>query len=220
MFKPSRILVLALTIVLCSGAAHARQFQSSDVEAPDHPAVRSVAFMGELMRQRTSGRLWISDVGASDHNTEIFTVAQLRTGTLDMARISVTALHGSVPVTVVPTPRTWVAPSTTKLKFPATPTAATDVVPSRPTQYRSIRKYSVWKTIITSMKLVVLSRWPVSEPLVRSCKWRVGCEGPVGRISEAYAATAMGANPILVEETTCSLPCAYEATLGLSALPW
>ena len=103
MFKPTRILVFALTIVLCIGAAHARQFQSSDVEAPDHPAVRSVAFMGELMRQRSSGRLWISDVGASDHNSEIFTVAQLRTGTLDMARISVTALHGSVPVTEVPT---------------------------------------------------------------------------------------------------------------------
>ena len=103
MFKPSPILVLALTIVLCSSAAHARQFQSSDVETPDHPAVKSVAFMGELMRQRSSGRLWISDVGASDHNSEIFTVAQLRTGTLDMARISVTALHGSVPVTVVPT---------------------------------------------------------------------------------------------------------------------
>jgi len=103
MFKPRRILILALTIVLCSGAAHARQFQSSDVETADHPAVRSVAFMGELMRQRSSGRLWISDVGASDHNSEIFTVAQLRTGTLDMARLSVTALHGSVPITVVPT---------------------------------------------------------------------------------------------------------------------
>ena len=102
MFKPSRILVLALMIVVCN-LAHARQFRSSDVETPDHPAVKSVAFMGELMRQRSSGRLWISDVGASDQNSEIFTVAQLRTGTLDMARLSVTALHGSVPVTVVPT---------------------------------------------------------------------------------------------------------------------
>ena len=65
MVKPSRILILALTIV-CSSLTHARQFQSSDVETPDHPAVKSVAFMGELMRQRSSGRLWISDVGASD----------------------------------------------------------------------------------------------------------------------------------------------------------
>ena len=103
MFKPSRILAFALTIAVCGSFAHARQFQSSDVEAPDHPAVRSVAYMGELMRQRSGGRLWLGSVGASDQNTEIFTVAQLRTGTLDMARLSVTALHGSVPVTVVPT---------------------------------------------------------------------------------------------------------------------
>ena len=56
MFKPSRILVFALTIV-SAAARSARQFQSSDVETPDHPAVRSVAYMGELMRQRSSGRL-------------------------------------------------------------------------------------------------------------------------------------------------------------------
>jgi tripartite ATP-independent transporter DctP family solute receptor len=103
MFKLSRILILAVTIIVCGGLAYARQFQSSDVETPDHPAVKSVAYMGELMRKRSGGRLWISDVGASDHNSEIFTVAQLRTGGLDMARLSVTALHGSVPITVVPT---------------------------------------------------------------------------------------------------------------------
>jgi tripartite ATP-independent transporter DctP family solute receptor len=103
MFKPSRILAFALTIIVCGSFAYARQFQSSDVEAPDHPAVKSVAYMGELMRARSGGRLGVRDVGASDQNSENFTVAQLRTGTLDMARVSVTALHGSVPVTVVPT---------------------------------------------------------------------------------------------------------------------
>jgi tripartite ATP-independent transporter DctP family solute receptor len=103
MIKLGWIPVVALLIIVCTGLAHARQFQSSDVETADHPAVKSVAYMGELMRKRSGGRLWISDVGASDHNTEIFTVAQLRTGTLDMARLSVTALHGSVPITVVPT---------------------------------------------------------------------------------------------------------------------
>jgi tripartite ATP-independent transporter DctP family solute receptor len=103
MLKSCRILAFALTIVVCCSLAHARQFQSSDVEAPDHPAVKSVTYMGDLMRERSGGRLRIADVGASDQNSEIFTVAQLRTGTLDMARVSVTALHGSVPATVIPT---------------------------------------------------------------------------------------------------------------------
>jgi tripartite ATP-independent transporter DctP family solute receptor len=92
-----------LTIVVCSRLGHARQFQSSDVEGPDHPAVKSVAYMGELMRERSGGRLGIGSLGASDHNSEIFTVAQLRTGTLDMARVNLVALHGSVPGTVIPT---------------------------------------------------------------------------------------------------------------------
>jgi tripartite ATP-independent transporter DctP family solute receptor len=103
MFTSCRVLAFATTMVLCISLAHARQFQSSDVEAPDHPAVKSVTYMGELMRERSGGRLGIRDLGASDRDSEIFTVAQLRTGTLDMARLSVTALHGSVPGTVVPT---------------------------------------------------------------------------------------------------------------------
>ena len=103
MFNACRVLAFASTMVLCISLAHARQFQSSDVEAPDHPAVKAVAYMGDLMRQRSGGRLGIGDLGASDRDSENFTVAQLRTGTLDMARLNVTALHGSVPATVVPT---------------------------------------------------------------------------------------------------------------------
>jgi tripartite ATP-independent transporter DctP family solute receptor len=103
MSKPCRVLAFALTIAFCASLAHARQFQSSDVETPDHPVVRAVAYMGDLMRQRSGGRLGIGNLGASDRDSENFTVAQLRNGTLDMARLNVTALHGSVPITVVPT---------------------------------------------------------------------------------------------------------------------
>jgi tripartite ATP-independent transporter DctP family solute receptor len=103
MFNSSRVLASVFAAAFCVGAANAREFQSSDVEAPDHPAVKSVFYMGELMRERSGGRLRIGNLGAADQDSEIFTVAQLRTGTLDMARVSVTALHGSVPATVIPT---------------------------------------------------------------------------------------------------------------------
>ena len=96
------ILAIALTTVSCIGVAQARDFRSSDVNPPDHPAVRAVAHMSDLMRQRSGGRLRI-DLGATDRDSEIFTVAQVRTGTLDMARVSVSALHGAVPATVIPT---------------------------------------------------------------------------------------------------------------------
>lgn len=97
------VLAIALTTVSCIGVAHARDFRSSDVNPPDHPAVQAVAHMSDLMRQRSGGRLRIGDLGAADRDTEIFTVAQVRTGTLDMARVSVSALHGAVPATVIPT---------------------------------------------------------------------------------------------------------------------
>lgn len=97
------VLAIALVAALHAGAAHARQFQSSDVESADHPAVRAMAHMDELMRQRSGGRLGIGNLGAADRDSESFTVAQLRTGTLDMARLSASALHGAVPAMVVPT---------------------------------------------------------------------------------------------------------------------
>jgi len=97
------LLAVALAALLHTGASHARQFQSSDVESRDHPAVRAVAYMDRLMRQRSGGRLGIGDLGAADRDSESFTVAQLRTGTLDMARLSASALHGAAPAMIVPT---------------------------------------------------------------------------------------------------------------------
>lgn len=98
------MLVVVLAIRILCGTAQARQFQSSDVESFEHPSVQAVAYMNELLRQRSGGRLGIGDLGASDpdSDSEIFTVAQLRTGTLDMARINVSALHAAAPAMVVP----------------------------------------------------------------------------------------------------------------------
>ena len=96
-------LAAALATLFSAGAADARQFKSSDVQGADQPVVKAVAYMGELMRQRSGGRLGIADLGASDNDSEIFTVAQVRTGTQDMARVSMFALHSSVPASVIPT---------------------------------------------------------------------------------------------------------------------
>ncbi len=54
------------------------------------------------------------------------------------------------------------------IRLPAMPTAATDAVPSRPTQYRSTSTYKVWKSIMSSMKLIVFNRCLVMDPVVRS----------------------------------------------------
>lgn len=58
--KSSSALLLALVSLAAMGQAHARQFQSSDVEAADHPVVRATAYMDELLRQRSNNRLGIN----------------------------------------------------------------------------------------------------------------------------------------------------------------
>ena len=97
------VLTIAAAIASQPGNAQAGGFRSSDVGSAANPSVQAVAHMSELMRQRSGGRLLIADLGVSDPDSERFTVAQVRTGMLDMARVSVSALHGTVPATVIPT---------------------------------------------------------------------------------------------------------------------
>lgn len=79
----------------------ARDFTSSDIYPSDYPTVRAVAYMGDLMRERSGGRLILSNLGADDQETESYTLGELRNGTLDMARVNLAALNSAVPATVV-----------------------------------------------------------------------------------------------------------------------
>lgn len=79
----------------------ARDFTSSDIYPSDYPTVRAVAYMGDLMRERSGGRLILSNLGADDQESESYTLGELRNGTLDMARINLAVLNSVAPPTVV-----------------------------------------------------------------------------------------------------------------------
>ena len=73
-----------LSVVLAFVAvapADARQFRSSDVQPLDSPTVQAVSHMSVLLRQHTGGRYGV-DVEHGDKDSENFTIAQVRTGTL------------------------------------------------------------------------------------------------------------------------------------------
>jgi tripartite ATP-independent transporter DctP family solute receptor len=95
-----RLAIVAAILVL-GVPAGARDFTSSDIFPASYPTVRAVAYMGDLMRERSGDRLILSNLGADDQTTETFTLGQLRTGTLDMARVNVAALNSAAPATVV-----------------------------------------------------------------------------------------------------------------------
>jgi tripartite ATP-independent transporter DctP family solute receptor len=92
---------LALLAIGFASIAQARQFRSDDVQAADSPTVRAVAHMGELLKQRTQNRLGI-DIGPSDKESENFTVGQVQTGLLDMARVNLSVFNSTLPQTIVP----------------------------------------------------------------------------------------------------------------------
>jgi len=94
------VLLLAILVLSGTGVA-AREFSFSDIQAADYPTVRAVRHMSDLLDKKTSGRLKISS-GHSDPDTETYTLAQLRTGTLDMARMTLTPFHDRIALTAVP----------------------------------------------------------------------------------------------------------------------
>jgi tripartite ATP-independent transporter DctP family solute receptor len=92
---------LALLVLGVASATEARQFRSDDVQAADSPTVRAVAYMGEVLKQRTNGRMGI-DIGPNDRDSENFTVGQVQTGLLDMARVNLSVFNSALPATIVP----------------------------------------------------------------------------------------------------------------------
>ena len=96
-------IVIALMLAFQSSAAMAQMLRSADTLPFGHPTVQSVESIGQSLRERTNGRLYIGDLGAGAASSESFLVAQVRLGKLDMARVNLNALNNIAPLTVVPT---------------------------------------------------------------------------------------------------------------------
>ncbi|WP_422012445.1 TRAP transporter substrate-binding protein DctP [Reyranella sp.] len=100
-----RAVVFAVIVALVTFGqpTFARDIISSDIYPSSYPTVRATAYMGDLIRERSGGRLILSNLGAGDRESENYTLGQLRNGTLDMARLNINTLNSAVPATIVPT---------------------------------------------------------------------------------------------------------------------
>ncbi len=95
--------VLGLVVAsFISLPAHTREFRSSDIYSFDYPTVQAVVHVDKLMRERSGGKLGITVLGFEDKDSEAYTLAQVRNGTLDMARVNLAVLNNLVPATAVP----------------------------------------------------------------------------------------------------------------------
>ena len=99
MFPIRTIITIA---VLAGTSAQAKPLASSDIYPADYPTVQAVAYMGQLVRERTGGRHSISLLGQNDQDSENYTVGALQNGTLDMARVNLAVFDHMVPSAIVP----------------------------------------------------------------------------------------------------------------------
>ncbi|MGL5734729.1 MAG: TRAP transporter substrate-binding protein [Beijerinckiaceae bacterium] len=91
---------LASSISLAS--AQSVTLRSADTHPDGYPTVEAVKFMGQLIEQRTQGRIKIQMFPSSTLGQEKDTIEQTRFGVIDMNRINMAPLNNLVPETNVP----------------------------------------------------------------------------------------------------------------------
>lgn len=95
----------ALGVSGCGGSSVAgdtRRLYSADILPSDFPTVRAVRAMGDLLAERTDGRLGIKVYSGGQLGSERDTLEITLFGGLDINRVAAAPLNSLVPMTVVP----------------------------------------------------------------------------------------------------------------------
>lgn len=103
-FTLKRATVAALTAACLSAGAslHAETLRSADIHPDDYPTVQAVRHMGELIKQRTNGRIDVKVYAGGTLGREEDSIEQVKMGALAMTRVSSAAMHNICETTRVP----------------------------------------------------------------------------------------------------------------------
>ncbi|MCJ8142527.1 TRAP transporter substrate-binding protein [Ancylobacter sp. A5.8] len=104
--KTKRFLCLAATFAAFATfgalpAAAQTVLRSADIHPDGYPTVEAVKYMGELVKQRTNGRLDIQVFNNAALGSEKDTIEQTRFGVIDMNRVNTAPFNNLVPQTQV-----------------------------------------------------------------------------------------------------------------------
>jgi tripartite ATP-independent transporter DctP family solute receptor len=93
------LLAAAMTI----GPAGAQTvLRSSDTHPDGYPTVEAVKYFGQLVEERTDGRYTVEVYHSAQLGQEADTIEQVRSGVIDLNRVSMAPWNGLVPVTLIP----------------------------------------------------------------------------------------------------------------------
>lgn len=107
MFQKTRMAgVAALAAMLLAGSAMAAdklQLRAADYWDDQYPTVKGLKKMGELLAQRTDGRITLKVFSSGGLGTEKETLEQTKIGALDLVRVNISPMNNICEETIVPT---------------------------------------------------------------------------------------------------------------------
>lgn len=104
MFHFAKLAAAALAAAsLTAAAANAQTLlRSSDTHPDGYPTVEAVKYFGELVKERTNGRYSVEVYHSAQLGQEADTIEQVRSGVIDLNRVSMAPWNSLVPLTMIP----------------------------------------------------------------------------------------------------------------------
>jgi len=101
--KFAKTFALAMGVALAATFAQAQEvtLRSADIHPDGYPTVEAVKYMGQLVSERTNGRIKIQVMNNSVLGNEKDTIEQTRFGVIDMNRVNAAPFNNLVPETMV-----------------------------------------------------------------------------------------------------------------------
>ena len=93
---------LAATALTIGSAGAQTVLRSSDTHPDGYPTVEAVKYFGELVKERTNGRYSVEVYHGAQLGQEADTIEQVRSGVLDLNRVSMAPWNSLVPLTKIP----------------------------------------------------------------------------------------------------------------------
>jgi tripartite ATP-independent transporter DctP family solute receptor len=90
-------LVVALCLTAASTGVFAREFRAADTQNEDYPTVQALGYLGNMVRERSGGRLQIKVFHSHQLGEEKETLEQTRVGAIDLNRTNVALIGTMVP---------------------------------------------------------------------------------------------------------------------------
>ena len=104
MFQMTKLAAAAMIAAAMSVTAASAQtvLRSSDTHPDGYPTVEAVKYFGQLIEERTEGRYKVEVYHSAQLGQEADTIEQVRSGVIDLNRVSMGPWNGLIPETQVP----------------------------------------------------------------------------------------------------------------------